>query len=46
MRGVDDPFDERDCSIDSELKTGTEFCSHTAQFPEGCWAKACEGDNW
>lgn len=45
MLGVDDPFDERDCSIDSELKTGTELCSDTTQFPEGCQAKAGEGDD-
>lgn len=42
MLGVDAPFDERDYSIDSEHKTGTEFCPHMTQFTEGCQAKAGE----
>lgn len=45
MLGVDAPFDERDYSIDSELKTGTESCPHMTQFTEGCQAKAGEGDD-
>lgn len=46
MLGVDDKLEETDCSIDLELKIGTEFCSRRVYFPERCQAKPCEGEDW
>jgi hypothetical protein len=41
--GLDDKFEETDCSIDSEIKIGNGLCSIQHNYTERCWARAYEG---